>query len=462
MQYHSRTEPWLLFLGDLLVFFVALWVTLLVRYLDVPDRGTFNAHFVPFAYLSVAWVLVFFIAGLYDKHTAFVKRRLPGMIFNAQIINIGLAALFFFSIPSFGITPKTNLLIYLIVSTLLLIMWRLVLFNVIAPRSPQKALLIGEGPEIEELVREVNGNTRYAFEFVRILESDVLTSQDVAERLRQLIEKEHISVIVADALSERMRPLAPFFFESAFSDRHIRFVDLATLYEDIFDRVPLSLLRYDWFLAHATNSAHPLYDIVKRAIDVAGALACGAVLALITPFVWLAMRLEDQGPLFLEQERLGIYGSRIRVFKFRTMSSNENGVWIGESGNVVTRLGAFLRKTSLDELPQVINILRGDMSLIGPRNDLSGLAVRLAEAIPFYTARTSIKPGITGWAQTHQHYSPGNISPQSVEETKMRLSYDLYYIKHRSLLLDVSIALRTVKTLLARFGINLRVGLFRA
>jgi lipopolysaccharide/colanic/teichoic acid biosynthesis glycosyltransferase len=139
------------------------------------------------------------------------------------------------------------------------------------------------------------------------------------------------------------------------------------------------------------------------------------------------------------------------------MRTSENGVWIGESTNTVTPLGAFLRKTSLDELPQVLNVLKGDMSLIGPRNDLSKLGERLAEAIPYYNIRYMIKPGITGWAQTHQRYSPGNISPQSIEETKVRLAYDLYYVKNRSLWLDLGIALRTLGTLLGRFGSSFQV-----
>jgi lipopolysaccharide/colanic/teichoic acid biosynthesis glycosyltransferase len=140
------------------------------------------------------------------------------------------------------------------------------------------------------------------------------------------------------------------------------------------------------------------------------------------------------------------------------MRTNENGVWLGESNNKVTRVGAFLRKTSLDELPQIINILRGEMSLIGPRNDIAGLGVRLANEIPYYNIRYIIKPGITGWAQTHQMYSPGNISPQSVEETKMRLAYDLFYVKNRSLLLDIAIAFRTFSTLIGRFGSIIQVG----
>lgn len=458
MNFHARSEPLVLFAGDLFVFFIALWVTLLVRYLDIPSRALFSEHFVPFALLSMAWLVIFFIAGLYDNHTEFLKRRLPGMIVNAQIINSVLAAVFFFFIPYFGITPKTNLIIYLVVSSGLLLVWRLFLIDLMTPQNRQKALLVGQGAEIEELVREVNKNKRYGFEFVRILGADLIAeTQDLEIRVRGIVEKEHISIIVADTYDERTMALIPLFFSLTFSNQHIHFIDLQTMYESIFDRIPLSMLRYDWFLAHVSRSTNPLYDFCKRVLDICGALVFGALLLVLLPFIWVAIHIEDKGPLFITQKRMGILHSVLKVYKFRTMSANENGVWLGESRNVVTKVGAFLRKTSIDELPQVLNILRGDMSLIGPRNDIEGLAIRLAEEIPFYTIRTMIKPGITGWAQTHQYYTPGHISPQSVEETKMRLAYDLYYIKYRSLLLDINIGLRTLKTLLGRFGINIRV-----
>lgn len=459
MHYGTRSEAWLLFLGDLLVFFVSLWVTLFVRYLDVPTEALFYDHFVPFSLLSLVWVLVFFIAGLYDKHTEFLKRRLPGMIFRAQALNIALAALFFFTISYFGITPKTNLVIYLAVSTALLIFWRLSLFEALVPRKRRKALLLGEGEELDELVQEVNSNTRYGFSFERILTTDLLEGPDVERRLTEMLDREGISMIVADQGNARVIPLIPLFFRMAFSSREVRFMDLQTMYESIFDRMPLSLLRYDWFLAHLSHSSHPLYDIIKRGIDIVGAALCSLALFVLFPFVWAAIKLEDRGPIFLTQERMGTFGAVMKVYKFRTMSASqsENGVWIGESTNKVTKVGAFLRKTSIDELPQVLNILKGEMSMIGPRNDLTVLAERLGKEIPFYAVRTITKPGITGWAQTHQHYAPGKISPQSVEETKTRLAYDLFYIKHRSLLLDINIALRTIKTLLSRFGIHIKL-----
>ena len=129
-----------------------------------------------------------------------------------------------------------------------------------------------------------------------------------------------------------------------------------------------------------------------------------------------------------------------------------SGQWVKEGENRITRVGAFLRQTSLDEFPQFINVLAGELSLIGPRNDILGLGRRLAEALPYYEARYLVIPGITGWAQINQQYEPGNVSPQSIRENKTRLAYDFYYLKHRSLGLDLLIALRTIKRMFFRLS----------
>ena len=134
------------------------------------------------------------------------------------------------------------------------------------------------------------------------------------------------------------------------------------------------------------------------------------------------------------------------------MNKDDTGVWHSSDANVMTRVGKLLRKSSIDELPQFLNILRGEMSLIGPRSDIVGIATRLSKEIGYYHIRYLVKPGITGWAQTHQHYAPGNISPQSIDESRVRLAYDLYYVKNRSFLLDVRIALQTLGTLISRLG----------
>lgn len=451
---HTR-ELGLLLTGDLAIFLGSLWLSLTIRSLGSPTEATFYNHVAPFSVLFIVWVAVFFIAGLYDKQTVLVKKNLPGTIFRAQTVNLIIAALFFFAVPAYGIAPKTVLVIYLAVSSILILFWRLVFFHQIFGRKKARALLLGSGSEADEILHEINNNTRYDFHFEMLHPLDDLTrSTDPEEALLKLVDREEIAVVVVDFRDPRIKPLLPALFDLSFQGARVTVADLARVYESIFDRLPISLLHYDWFLKNIRKPRGGLYRLMKRSIDLIGGLILAGFTLAITPLIYLAIKLEDGGPLLIKQTRLGQYSTPMTVFKFRTMTENESAsnTWVGESKNRVTRVGRYLRGLSIDEWPQAWNILRGEMSLIGPRNDIAGLAKRLEEHIPYYGIRTIITPGITGWAQTHQRYAPGQISPQSIEETKHRLAYDLYYIKHRSLLLDLNIALRTVKTLLTRIG----------
>ena len=458
----ARTrELAILLLGDAVCFIVALWLTLLVRYLEWPSTENINLHLDPFLILSAFWLFIYFVAGLYDKQTVFLKTILVSRIIQTQFINVVLAGIAFLIIP-FGITPKTNLIIYLLISSGLMVWWRLGIFPRLSPKKTRKALLIADGEEAEELVAEVNNNERYNFVFVRMIDDyTALNTPDFESKLLSVIDAENITMIIANPRSKYIEHVLPTLFDLAFLKFEFVFLDFYKVYEDTFDRVPLSALRYDWFLEHVSDSRSVIYDWVKRLMDIIGSAFLALFLLIALPFIWLAMRLEDKGPLFITQERIGRYNQPVRVYKLRSMTQNDatSGTWTKEDaqkGNQITKVGAILRKTSIDEFPQILNILKGEMSIIGPRNDIVGLASRLAEEIPYYNIRNFTKPGVTGWAQTHQYYMGDNISPQSIEESRMRLAYDLYYVKNRSLLLDIVIAIRTIKTLLSRFGIKLR------
>ncbi len=184
-------------------------------------------------------------------------------------------------------------------------------------------------------------------------------------------------------------------------------------------------------------------------------MTISAVLLLISllvyPFVYFAIKLEDGGTLFIIQERIGKNNRAVKILKFRSMTGNDKGVYTnGASELRVTRVGNFLRKTRIDELPQLWNVLRGDLSLIGPRPELPELAKSYSQSIPYYNVRHLIKPGLSGWAQIYHDAHPHH--GVATEETKNKLSYDLYYIKNRSLFLDFKIALRTLRTLVSISG----------
>lgn len=423
----GRKVSFLLFAGDLCVFTISLYLTLLVRHGAVPDGVALEPYILPFALLFALWTLVFYSSGLYSKRIILFPSRLPNALFRTQTANILFAALLFFLVPAFGIAPKTILALYLGVSLSFISLWRLVIFpRITARRTREKAILLAQGEEADELCAEVQGNARYGIEFV---------PQGYGEKA--------ISFIVDSGKKE---PLVTFVYAGK------PIIPFEDIYEEIFDRVPLSYVWHGWFHDNVSSEDSFWYVASKRLIDIVGAIGMGVIVMILIPFVWIANYMEGTKPLFIKQERFGYRGARIFVYKFRTMTKNltASDTWMHEEQNRVTKVGAFLRNTSLDEFPQCMNILKGEMSLIGPRNDILGLGKRLAEALPYYEMRYRIKPGITGWAQIYQQYEPGNASPQSIKETKVRLAYDFYYLKHRSFMLDVIIALKTIKRMFFR------------
>lgn len=452
-------ELLILVVGDICIIAISLWLTLFIRYAEIPSGALWELHVGPFSLLAAIWLFIFYIAGLYDKHTVFLKNQLLSRIINAQLVNILIAALVFLIVP-FEIAPKTNLVIYLIISLAGLSIWRLKLFNYFSPKQKHKAILIADGEEAIELVDEINNNDRYNYSFVRIIDEQAAGSIDNFEtKLLDLIEREAIEIIVANPKGGQIERALPALFEKSFLQYQFTFIDFYKVYEDTFDRVPLSALRYDWFITHVSQSKSLVYDFVKRSIDIVGSLVLGSLFLLALPVIYAAIKIEGkQEKVFMKQQRLGQFNQPVEVVKLQTMTVNDatSSTWTPEDaaqGNQITKVGEVLRKLSLDEVPQIWNILKGEMSLIGPRNDIVGLGARLAEEIPYYNIRNFVKPGVSGWAQTHQQYMGDNISPQSIEESRERLAYDLYYIKNRSFMLDLEITLRTIKTVLSRFRV---------
>jgi len=426
-----------LLLGDVVIFLISLWLMLFMRYGEFPSQKLFNQHLVPFSILFIAWILVFFIAGLYEKHTNILRSKLPTIILNTQIVNVFVAISFFYLIPYFGITPKTNLFIYLAVSVALVLVWRLNGYKLIGVGKRQKALLIGSGEEMRELKAEVDNNSRYSLSFVSTIDLDELNDIDFQEEVIKRVYADEITVIVADLKNDKVQPVLPHLYNLIFSK--VRFVDMHRVYEDIFDRIPLSLVQYNWFLENISVGPKATYDSLKRITDLVLTFLVGLFSLILYPFIFLAIKLDDGGPIFFTQERVGKNNKAVKIIKFRSMKDG-----------MVTATGAFLRKTRLDELPQLWNVLMGDLSLVGPRPEIPVLGKEYEEQIPYYNIRHLIKPGLSGWAQIYHDQHPHHKS--DVHETRVKLSYDLFYIKNRSFILDLKIALKTFKKLASRAG----------
>lgn len=445
-----RHEPLVLLLGDLIVFYAALWLTLLVRYVELPSSIGWWQHAVPFSFLFLLSVLIYFIVGLYDQHTSFQRSKLPSLVAYGQTATVIFAALFFFLVPYFGITPKTILAIFLAISSILMVFWRLVLTRYLGVRGQGRALVVGTGDEMAELVQELNAG-RYGLTVVeQYAPEDIEVSPQLQEQILEHITRKGITTLIIDTRNKHMAQLTPVFYNLIFLHPKLTILDALTLYENLFRRIPISMLEDMWFIEHITRQTPTLYNIYHRAFDVVLSCVLGCVALVLLPFVTLLIWQYDRGPLFYRQRRVGKDNQPLDLIKFRTMTLQREHEVVGEAKNSVTRVGAFLRKTRIDELPQLWNVLRGGYSLIGPRPELPAYVAAYAEAIPYYNARHLITPGLSGWAQLNHHEHPHHDI--DVEQTRRKLSYDLYYLKHRSLWLDLEIGLKTVKTLLTAVG----------
>lgn len=445
MTIFNKRAPWLLLSGDALLFVVSLWLALFLRYGESPDKEIFFAHLAPFSLLFVVWILVFFITGLYDKQSVIVKSKLPLYLFQGQVINSVVAVIFFYFVPWFGISPKTTLFVYLVISLLLIIWWRVYGYFLFVPKVRERTILVGGGGEVNELRREIGDNRRYNMDIVSVIDLENAHRDNI---LRD-IERSGASVVAMDFHNDKIRSILPNLYNLIF--RRLRFIDIDELYEAVFDRVPLSLIRHNWFLENISASPKIIYDGLKRFMDIAVALVLGIISLIFYPLVALAIKLEDGGPVFILQDRIGENDKIIRIRKFRSMTEtarNENGA---TPSQYITHIGSFIRKTRIDELPQLWNVVSGDLSLIGPRPELPKFVEIYGKEIPFYGIRHLIKPGLSGWAQLY-HRTPPKFEASN-EDTKMKLSYDLFYIKNRSLILDLNIALKTIKEIISRRGI---------
>lgn len=421
---------------------------LVIRYGDFPNAQIFFDHLIPFSILFIIWIIIFFIAGLYEKHTLLLKSRVPTIILNTQIVNSVIAVLFFYFVPFFGITPKTNLFIYLVFSFAFLLVWRIYGPRFVGSGLQQKAIIIGNGEEMYQLKQEVNLNPRYNIFFISSIDLDDMESVDFKSEILDRIYSEQVEVIAVDLKNDKVEPILPSLYNLIFSK--IKFIDMYKVYEDIFDRIPLSLVKYNWFLENISVSANTMNDLLKRTMDLIASLIIGLISLVVYPFVFVAIKFEDDGPIFFTHNRIGQNNKIIKIYKFRSFEPHNESDGIAKSAKV-TKVGEFLRKTRIDELPQIWSVVRGDLSLIGPRPEIPELVKLYEKEIPYYNIRHLIKPGLSGWAQLY-HKDPPKFNAE-LDKTKVKLSFDLYYLKNRSLMLDVKIALKTLKALLSRSGV---------
>jgi len=445
----------LIALGDLVAINLAVLIAL--RIWAAVGRIAFGAEFVLsqthwFVILSLIWFVLASANNFYDLALTarWARSQARLLVITFQLLIVYLLIFFFSDRASL---PRLFILYYAVASYVLIAVWRLGRPFLIGWRPfRQRELVLGTGWAAQAIAGAVRQHAPEDYEIVGM----------VADRSQPGSDKtlESVAVVgVASDLSRLARELGIHeiilatsggidgdLFQAVMDcyEQGIRLRPMPLLYEQLTGMVPVEHVGDNWNVILPLEGRSPLdpYPILKRAMDVSFSVLGLAIFAALLPPLALIMTLDSPGPIFYQQERVGRAGRVIRIIKLRSMAPDAEArsgpIWAVSGDTRITRVGWLLRKSRLDEVPQLWNVLKGEMSLIGPRPERPFFVDRLQNVIPFYRTRLAVSPGLTGWAQVNYRY--GNVD----EDALVKLQYDLYYIRHRSLLLDLLILLRTV------------------
>jgi sugar transferase (PEP-CTERM system associated) len=456
-NYFARPFAFLL-IGEALVFFAAFYVALILQ-LGLPQNVArlFETYSWDGLIFSLGGVGSLFAMGLYHgrNSTRFYD------VFMRTILGFCLAFLVLSVIdyvwPTLALWRRTQFyglpLSLLGVFTLRYLFLRLVDNDVIARRI----LVLGSGDNAAQIEALEGSSESYGLKCVAFLDVEgnsvhVTRSRIVPtpESLLKLCIDEQVSEIVV-AVQER-RGMMPIQQLMDCKLSGIPIYDFMTFMERETGRCDLSGLRPSWFIFAEGFTGGPIQQAVKRGLDVVLSLILVIITLPIIGATALAIRVESPGPVFYRQERVGLNGVVFKIIKFRSMTVNAeadgNAVWAARNDPRITAVGRIIRKFRIDELPQIINVLKGEMSFVGPRPERPEFVAELTGRVSYYSERHRVKPGITGWAQLHYIYS------DSIEGGLTKLQYDLYYVRNYSLLLDLFIVIQTARVILWPSGVR--------
>jgi len=443
-----------LLLGDIFIIILSINLAFVIRmkkstisYLGL-NKG------VVIILLTLAIYLIsFYIFDFYNTRENFRNIRFLANVAGSLILVFLISIGFFYAFPfMFG---RGAFLISLILIGFLVVIWRkFYSFFFSLAASTKIVLIIGKGKVAEAIYSVIKKNPEYevigfisgAFKKKRIQEKKALGNNTSLEKI---INDHNVDDIIVTIEPIRNSQLNKTLINCKM--RGINIWNIPTFYEHFIDKLPIPHIKENWFLfADGFDKlGSNIHRRLKRAIDLLISIAFLIIAFPIGVIISIAIALNSKGSVFYMQERVGENQKPFNLFKFRTMASDAekgNPIWAEENDPRNTSIGKILRKTRMDELPQLINIIKGEMSLIGPRPEREFFVKRLIEKIPFYSLRFSVKPGLTGWAQVIYKYGA------SEEDALEKLQYELYYIKNMSLFLDLRILLKTIRIILFGMG----------
>ena len=467
MRTHSRRRIALV-LGDLVVFIAALAFALYLRHGGMPESGIIRGYLVAGPILALLWIACLIMFGLYDFKVTKNGPDFFERLARALDLDVVVTIVLFYTVPIFGLRPLGLLVIFFPMLGLAAFGERFAANAVLTHRNRERIIFFGAADEIIELAEFLKENPQLGFNPVAIVRSengatpphDALAIPEM-DNLSEAIKISRATTIVVAPNLKRTKSLIKTLFDVV--PLGITITDFPRFYETVRGKVPVSLINETWFVENLVGSRRPRYEFAKRILDTVLATIFGLFALLLFPFIAIAIVASapqdifdyrnkrarpGDGIIFFRQERVGKNGKIFGFIKFRSqvLGAELMGHEKSTADPRAYPVGTFLRKTYLDELPQLLNVLRGDMSFVGPRPERPKFVRELEQEIPFYRMRELVIPGITGWAQINM------TNDASVSDAPEKMQYDLFYIKNRSLALDITILLKTAWEVLQRSG----------
>ncbi len=447
---HYRGKKITLLIGDLILIILSTYLAVYIRlfkYFNVLDHFTGATIF-----LTLTYLISFYIFDLYNLNCKFKSTAYLTKFILSILVSTSLIALTFYSLPNWRFS-RGIFLIDMVIIIVLVYSWRLFFqFVFISVRRPEKIVIIGAGDSAKAIYNVLKRSDRFVIKgfldddykknSTKIGEHSVIGESSL---IKEMSKKNEIDSAVIAITHEKSSGLIQDVLDAKM--KGIEIYDMASLYEDLTGKLPVKHLKNSWFIAASFHGTRKnIYTVrIKRLIDI-GLSVTGLILsAPIIIITSIAIKLDSKGPVLLRQKRVGYDGNVYELLKFRSMdveAEKDGASWARDADPRVTKTGKIIRNARIDEIPQMWNVLKGEMSFIGPRPERPEFVRTLQDEIPYYYLKHSVKPGITGWAQVNYKYGA------SKEDALEKLQYELFYIKNLSPVLDTHILLKTIRIVL--------------
>ncbi len=423
----------LVLLVDIVIGCFALCATLFIRYGGNEFNTQLSTHIMPFTVIGIVFFLSFYIFNLYSFRFNRNITEFTDSFTKSIIISFGTSILIFYIFGGFfELTPKTNLVIFTVLFGLIDFYLRVLIRRHYSRRKINRKIFIINSLH-NNLVEEIKHNQNIGYEIIG--ESNVFNYEEILAS--------NPDIVIVDSIGDQA-------FSKLYSllKLDISIYTINMFYEETFQKIPTETIEKDNIIEYV-NKNKTFFIFIKRFLDFAASLVLLIIISPLWILIALAIKLTSKGPVLYKQTRVTINDTLFTIHKFRSMcvdSEKDGAVWTTDdkTDKRITPLGKVLRKTHLDEIPQLLNILCGDISFVGPRPERPEFTKMLNEKVEYYDLRHSVKPGLTGWAQINYRYGA------SVEDSKEKLKYDFYYIKNRNIFLDLLIIIKTIAMILQK------------